>query len=139
MGAILTISRISLLFQTSIESQVSTLDDDPPNQARNSGDVDKPAEDRGRIASQSHIHQRQEKYRQADGVVRCSEAVASLEELGCVAVLAEAVQGARCNENTARAAANSRSADYCVDDVRDDRDARSHERNDEGRLFRCAC
>lgn len=53
-----TISRISLLFQASIEPQVSALNDDPPDQTRNRRNVDKPTEDRGRITSQTHVHQR---------------------------------------------------------------------------------
>lgn len=77
-----------------METQVSTPDNDPSNQARDSSDVDEPGEHYSRAASQAHIHQWQENHSQTDGIIWGSETVTSLEELGCVSVLAKTVQGA---------------------------------------------
>jgi len=66
--------------------------------------------------------------------VRRAIAVAALQYLWGVPVAAQAIQRARCEEDTRRAGADGGGADDRVDDGRNDLDPRADKSDDKGRL-----
>lgn len=129
-----------LQLQPSKEPQIRDLNNNPPNQPRHRRDIHKPLEHRRSPAiPQHHIRQRHQGTGQSHGQVRRPEPVAFLEETGCVAVAAEAVEGPRGDEDTPRCAAYGRGTHHAVDYVWEDGDAGAVEGEDEGGLLRSSC
>ena len=90
----LTVSRIALRFQSIVESYVGDADHEPADKTSDSRDIEEPAENYGGIIADVQVHQRQWKTCQADRVVRHTEPVASLQDLGSMSITAQAKDGA---------------------------------------------